>query len=125
MLHSTTIMLYVNDVTTSAEFWEKGFNITRKETLDLPDNYLSVILELQPALQLQLFDKEFIKKYSPEVLNNTPSLLFATESLDQLHASLKMVSPMVSDISEETGTRQFYFSDNNDYFFAVTEEKAR
>ncbi len=123
MINQTTIMLYVTDVEKSADFWQQGFNINHLETIQLPENFLSVKLFLQDNFALQLFDKEFIARFSPEVATNSPSILFSTENIQELHNNLTKVSPFVSDISDQMGKKQFNFSDNDENFFAVTEEK--
>ncbi|MDT2831765.1 hypothetical protein [Vagococcus carniphilus] len=42
---------------------------------------------------------------------NTPSLLFKTDNIEALHQQLKLISPFVSEITNETGVKQFHFSD--------------
>ena len=125
MINQATVMLYVADVQKSVDFWQQGFDVTHLETTNLPENFITVKLYLDGVFSIQLFDKEFIKRFSPEVATNTPSILFSTQEIDKLHRSLKSVSPFVSDISDETGTKQFHFSDFDEQFFAVTEEKTR
>ncbi|MDR2278653.1 MAG: VOC family protein [Vagococcus sp.] len=125
MINQATVMLYVSNVEKSTDFWQQGFNVSSLETIQLPDNYLSVKLFLQHGFALQLFDKEFIQKYSPEVAMNTPSILFSTTDFDSLHNQLNQISPFVSDISEQAGKKHFTFSDYDEHYFAVTEEKTR
>ncbi len=121
MINQITTMLYVNDVKEAANFWQQGFNLSTIETIDLPDGFFSFKLSVLDQLSLQLFDKKFIQKYSPEVATNNPSLLFSTNNIEELHHSLLKVSPFVSEISGEIGFRQFNFSDNENNYFAVTD----
>lgn len=125
MINQATVMLYVSNVEKSTDFWQQGFNVSSLETIQLPDNYLSVKLFLQDGFALQLFDKEFIQKYSPEVATNTPSILFSTTDINALHSQLSQISPFISEISEFGGSNQFNFSDIDNNYFAVTEEKTR
>lgn len=125
MINRATVMLYVDDVEKATDFWQHGFNVSHLETIQLPDNYLSVKLFLKDQFALQLFDKEFIQKFSPEVATNSPSILFSAEDIITLHNQLKKISPFVSDISEQNGNKHFNFSDNDNNYFAVIEEKTR
>lgn len=125
MITQTTVMLYVSNVETATDFWQQGFNVSSLETIQLPDNYLSVKLFLQDGFALQLFDKEFIQTFSPEVATNSPSILFSTSDIHSLHSQLSQISPFISEISEFGGSNQFNFSDTDNNYFAVTEEKTR
>lgn len=116
-----TVMLYVKDVDQAAEFWKKGVGVTQTETIELPKGFISIKLTLLNQVSLQLFSKDFIAEFSPEVITNTPSLLLQTSDIEKLHASLKKVSPTVSDISDMAGHRQFHFADLDEQYFAVIE----
>lgn len=120
-MNHITIMLYVTDVEQSADFWSQGFKISHIETIELPKGFISVKLTLLNQVTLQLFSKDFIAEFSPEVLTNTPSLLLQTSEIDKQHTALKEISPMVSAISEVTGKKQFYFADLDEHYFAVIE----
>ncbi|MFY8330957.1 VOC family protein [Vagococcus carniphilus] len=123
MINQVDIMLYVNNVNEAAEFWQKGFGVTEVETVDLPESFLSIKLTLLNQVSLQLFDKVFIQQFSPEVAMNPPSLLFKTDNIEALHQQLKLVSPFVSEIINETGVKQFHFSDKENNYFAVMANK--
>ncbi|MFW7431126.1 VOC family protein [Vagococcus carniphilus] len=123
MINQVDIMLYVKDVKEAANFWQKGFGITEVETIDLPESFISIKLTLLNQVSLQLFDKAFIQQFSPEVAMNTPSLLFKTDKVEALHQQLKQISPFVSEITNETGTKQFHFSDKESNYFAVMADK--
>ncbi len=57
----------------------------------------------------------------PELNLGTPSLMFFTENLEQLHEKLSAENVTVGDIVKMPAGRVFNFADREDNYFAVME----
>lgn len=68
-----------------------------------------------------LHHKEIIAKMSPELNLGTPSLLFFTEDLDQLHSNLSKHNITIGKIILMPSGRVFNFADDEGNYFAVME----
>ncbi|BDZ31917.1 glyoxalase [Lactiplantibacillus sp. WILCCON 0030] len=118
-MQKTRIMIYVEDVDRVVKFWQDYFEARIETISSLPDNFKSIVLTISPTVELAFFPKAFIAKYSPEVLGNTPSLLFFSEQFKALHAKL----PTVGDIVDHDGMLTFNFADPEGNYFAVAQAK--
>ncbi|SJZ42352.1 VOC family protein [Anaerorhabdus furcosa] len=118
MINKTRIMLYGNDIDKLSEFWKFAFNAEIIETNELPDGFTNKVLSLSPTIEISLFNKEFIKKYSPEVIDAVPSLMLYTNEFDELHQRIKTAS-MTMEID---GHPSFNFSDPEGNYFVVVKE---
>ncbi|MEA4873814.1 MAG: glyoxalase [Anaerorhabdus sp.] len=119
MINKVRIMIYGDDIDKLSEFWIFNFNAEVIETIDLPGGYINKVIALSPTLELSLFNKEFIKKYSPEVLDAVPSLMLYTNEFDELHNRIKTAS----DTMEIDGIPTFNFSDPEGNYFVVTKQQ--
>jgi len=117
---TANIMLYVEDVEANADFWKQYLDFKEVDRFDFGDS-ISIVLAVNPACNLQLFDIDFIKKNSPEVASNKPSLLFDISDFDGLYARFKENNEMVGDIIEMGGARTFNFPDRDGNYYAVRE----
>ena len=70
-----------------------------------------------------LHDKDFVSKMSPGLNLDTPSLMFFTEKLEELHSDLLNKNITVGDIVNMPSGRVFNFADNEENYFAVMEKK--
>lgn len=117
------IMLYVNDVESSLNFWVEMLEFTKGKTTNDEEKLLSV--ELSPYnnsdVDLVIFDKEFVKKNSPGVNLDASSILFSTYDLKDMHDRLTNKGVNVSEINEYQGLVHFTFSDLDGNYFAVRE----
>ncbi|TDM07931.1 VOC family protein [Macrococcus lamae] len=119
------VMLYVENLEQSVAFWQEqlGFKIVNQQ--ELPEGYQS--FEMAPATinadqtSIVLFDKAFIKKFSPEVSLETPSLMFKTADVDALYNDLKAKGVTVGEKLEMPGMKVFNFADTEGNYFAVSE----
>jgi hypothetical protein len=121
MITKTRLMLYVENVTSSSHFWHQAFDARIVEKNELPDQAVNLVLAISKEVELSLFPKDFIKKYSPEVLDNTPSVMFfSTEfhALQQKLAALTKTGP----ITEVGGISTFNFADSEDHYFVVAKQ---
>lgn len=115
MIAKTRIMLYVDNVQTISEFWQTNLKAQVVENLELPEKFVGTVLQLSPTTELALFSKEFIRKYSPEVLDNLPSLMLFVDNFEQLHAQLPNTGVIMADNDIAT----FNFSDPEGNYFVI------
>lgn len=113
-MNKIRIMLYVTDVEKNQLFWQENFGATVVESLTLPENFKGEVLALSQEIQLVLFDKDFIAKYSPEVADNVPSLMFYRSDFEALQQKI----PSASEITP-LPIENFNFSDPEGHYFAV------
>nr|WP_309098687.1 VOC family protein [Fredinandcohnia onubensis] len=118
------VMLYVNNQAEAVNFWTEklGFTIVAEE-----DNGQMRWIEIAPKkgaeTSIILHDKEFVAKMSPGLNLGTPSLMFFTENLDQLHTDLSNKNITVGEIVTMPSGKVFNFADNEENYFAVMEKK--
>ncbi|MDN5983403.1 MAG: glyoxalase, partial [Lactococcus sp.] len=115
MVTKTRMMLYVEDIDIVSLFWIENFNAKIKEEIPLPEDFKGMILELTPTVELALFGKDFIKKYSPEVLGSFPSLMIFIEDFESVHAKISTASEIVA----YNGLMTFSCSDPEGNYIAV------
>ncbi|EOH73760.1 MULTISPECIES: VOC family protein [Enterococcus] len=121
MLKEIEIMLYVNDVAGSAAFWQEGLEGRIISQQTMPDDSLQVTVELFDSVHLVLFDRGFIERYSPEVVDNVPSLLMKVSDLDAYHKRLQKLGTTVNPIVQQGEKRQFNFADPENHYFVLSE----
>ena len=117
MIKQTQVMLYVTNVETNRDFWVHDFGAKLVGEAPLPDGAKQVTLAVNAGLQLVLFPLDFIKKYSPEVAANVPSLLFEVDDVHALHDRL----PGAGEIERVGDQLTFNFADPDGHYFAVTQ----
>ncbi len=117
------VMLYVNNVEVCADFWINNFEFTKIDTMEVDGKIVSI--ELMPYnnsdTNLVLFDKEFVKATSDLAYLSTPSLLFSTYDIKEMHEKLTQRGVKVSEISDIQGLINFNFPDPENNYFAVRE----
>lgn len=117
------IMLYVNNQDEAVRFWTEkvGFSVISEE-----NNGQMRWIEIAPTKEAQtsiiLHDKEFVAKMSPGVNLGTPSLMFFTDNLDELHNDLSSKDIKVGEVVSMPTGRVFNFADNEENYFAVMEK---
>jgi predicted enzyme related to lactoylglutathione lyase len=115
-------MLYVKDVATIVDFWKQiGFvEIGRQQIMDSE----TVIIAPTPVsdAKLQIWDIEFIRRVSPEVADNKPSMLFVVSDIEAWHGRLKAATDSTSAFMDNGGKRAFNFADPENNYFAFGEE---
>ncbi|RFB14801.1 VOC family protein [Bacillus sp. HNG] len=118
------IMLYVNNQDEVVKFWTEtlGFTVIAEE-----DNGQMRWIEIAPKKDAEtsiiLHNKEFVAKMSPDLNLGTPSLMFFTENLEQLHTDLSNKNVKVGEIVTMPSGKVFNFADNEENYFAVMEKK--
>jgi lactoylglutathione lyase len=118
------IMLYVNNQDEAVKFWTKkvGFSVIAEEDTGQM-RWIEIAPSKESETSIILHNKEFIAKMSPGLNLGTPSLLFFTENLDELHSDLSNKNITVGEIVNMPTGRVFNFSDDEENYFAVLEKK--
>ncbi|WP_160723681.1 VOC family protein [Bacillus sp. USDA818B3_A] len=117
------IMLYVNNQDESLKFWtdQLGFTVVSEENMGQGMRWIEIAPKEGAETNIILHNKEFVAKMSPELNLATPSLMFFTENLEQLHSDLLKKNITVGEIVNMPSGRVFNFADNEDNYFAVME----
>ncbi|MGX6428700.1 VOC family protein [Levilactobacillus yonginensis] len=114
-MQKTRVMLYVDNVALVVKFWRESFETTTVAESLLPDGSTNIVLAVPFGVELSFFSNEFIKKYSPEVLGNQPSIMFFSDDFEGLHERLAGATP----ISDDNGQPAFGFPDPEGHYFAI------
>ncbi|MCW0927781.1 MULTISPECIES: VOC family protein [Weissella] len=76
MNNDVEVMLYVSDVNREADFWV-SLGFVERDRQDMGETEMVQVAPSEDgAFALNIFDREFIKENSPEVVDNVPSIMF-------------------------------------------------
>ena len=119
------IMLYVNNQDEAIRFWTEklGFVVIAEEELDQGFRWIEIAPQKGAETSIILHDKKFVAEMSPGVNLDTPSLMFFTENLEQLHQDLSHKNITVGEITSMPSGKVFNFADNEENYFAVMERR--
>ncbi|MGG0239208.1 VOC family protein [Bacillus rhizoplanae] len=119
------IMLYVNNQDEAVDFWTEkvGFSVISEENNGQGMRWIEIAPTKGAETSIILHDKEFVSKMSPELNLGTPSLMFFSENLEELHSDLSNKNIKVGEIVNMPSGRVFNFADNEENYFAVMEKK--
>lgn len=119
------IMLYVNNQDEAVNFWTEklGFTVTSEENNGQGMRWIEIAPIKGAETTIILHSKEFVAKMSPGLNLDTPSIMFFSENLDQLHSDLTNKKITVGEIVNMPSGRVFNFADNEENYFAVMEKK--
>ncbi|RDI37247.1 VOC family protein [Falsibacillus pallidus] len=125
MIHKVgQIMVYVNNQDKAVEFWTEKLGFTKVSEEDNGQGLRRI--EVAPSASAEtsiiLHNKEFIAKMSPELNLGTPSLMFFSNNLDQLHSDLSNKQVTVGEMVTMPSGKVFNFSDDEGNYFAVMEK---
>lgn len=126
MIHKVgQIMLYVNNQDEAVKFWTEkaGFRVISEENNGQGMRWIEIAPTEGAETSIILHNKEFVAKMSPGLHLGTPSLLFFTKNLDELHGEFSTKNIKVGDIIDMPSGRVFNFADDEDNYFAVMEKK--
>ncbi len=118
------IMLYVNNQDEAVKFWTEklGFAIIAEENNNQGFRWIEIAPKNGVETSIILHNKEFVSKMSPDLNLATPSLMFFSENLEQLHNDLVNKNITVGEIVNMPSGRVFNFADNEENYFAVMEK---
>ncbi|MGT2928683.1 glyoxalase [Streptococcus dentasini] len=112
------IMLYVDDVAAEKEFWQAiGCKIVSQSRIQGFETF-SMRPTMDSAALFTIYDKEYIRQVSPELVDNQPSLLFESEELLQLHAKISELTEQISPLQTEPFP-SFNFASPSGHYYAV------
>jgi len=119
------IMLYVNNQEECVKFWTEklGFSVIADENNGQGMRWIEIAPTQEAETSIVLHNKELVAKMQPELNLGTPSLLFFTENLDELHRDLKNKNIKVGEIVNMPSGRVFNFADDEENYFAVMEKR--
>lgn len=114
------VMIYVNNLEVVAKFWVDKIGFIEGERMEYGEELAIEIIPYHNSdTSMVLFDKEVVKRTSPEVNLGTPSLLFSSYELEEFHKQLLEKGVTVSEVMEIAGMVTFNFSDPEGNYFAV------
>jgi lactoylglutathione lyase len=118
------IMVYVNNQDEAVNFWTEkvGFTVISDEDNGQGMRWIEIAPTNNVETSIILHNKELIAKMQPELNLGTPSLLFFSENLDQLHNDLLNKNVTVGEIVNIPSGRVFNFADSENNYFAVMEK---
>ncbi len=119
------IMLYVNNQDEAVKFWTEklGFTVVAEENSNQGLRWIEIAPKKGAETSLILHNKDFVSKMSPGLNLDTPSLMFFTENLEQLHSDLMNKKITVGEIVNMPSGRVFNFADNEENYFAIMEKR--
>lgn len=118
MIQQTRIMLYVGDVNLIAKFWITQFGAQIVERNPLPDNFANIVLQITEDVQFSLFNREFIRQHSPEVLGPVPSIMLFIDNFADMAAKLNPHGKVM----EMNGGKTLNFNDPEGNYFVIAEK---
>ncbi|WP_368505173.1 VOC family protein [Alkalihalophilus sp. As8PL] len=118
------IMLNVNNQDEAVKFWTEklGFTVISDENSGQGMRWIEIAPKKGAETTIILHNKEFVSKMSPGLNLDTPSLMFFSESFEQLHSDLTNKKITVGEIVNMPSGRVFNFADNEGNYFAVMEK---
>ncbi len=125
MIHKVgQIMLYVKDQDEAVQFWTEkmGFHLIAEEDNGKGFRWIEIAPTKEAETSIVLHNKEFIAKMQPELNLNTPSMLFFTENIEQLHKQLVDKKVAVGEIVNMPTGKAFNFADDEGNYFAIMEK---
>lgn len=114
------IMLYVNDVLASSQFWQSiGFAEVEKEEVD-GTTVIELGMTAESPARIVLYDLQFIQQHSPEVVGNAPSLMFLSDDVLSLYKKMQAANVTLGDLVQLGEELVFNFADNEGNYFVVS-----
>lgn len=119
------IMLYVNNQDEAVNFWTEklDFTVISEENNGQGMRWIEIAPKNGAETSIILHSKEFVAKMSPGLNLDTPSIMFFSENLAQLHSDLSDKKITVGEIIDMPSGKVFNFADNEENYFAVMERK--
>jgi lactoylglutathione lyase len=119
------IMLYVNNQDEAVNFWTEkvGFRVISDENNGQGMRWIEIAPSKDAETSIIIHNKELVAQMSPGLNLGTPSLMFFSENLDQLHSNLSDKNITVGEIVNMPSGRVFNFADREENYFAVMEKK--
>ncbi|MDQ8765148.1 VOC family protein [Streptococcus ruminantium] len=116
------VMLYVNDMEASAQFWREkvGFERVERQKQGTQTSYI-IAPKIDSEVQLVLHDKPAVTAMNPDMNLATPSILMSSINLEKTYQEFIAKGINVNPIIDLGCMKVFNFSDDEDNYFAVRE----
>lgn len=112
------LQLYVDNVEIEKKFWEEvGFEILEESKI-MEYSYFTMRINSKSTVLFTVYDKEFISKVSPEVIELKPSILFESYDIFNLQKRIEKLTDTCSKINE-IPFLNFNFASPSGIYFAV------
>lgn len=119
MINKFELMLYVNDVHKISDFLITTLNGKILDKVALPDDSYTIRIQLLDQVSVNLFNVDFITKYSPQVSIEFPSIMLMTDDIQKMHDHISKYTHTISGISQQGGQSTFNFADPEGNYYAV------
>ena len=117
------VVLYVNNSEASRDFWINKVGMELQETTEIPGNSIYRVGFSTQQFSFELVPLALMQE-NPHGLNlGTPSICFYDANPTVLREKLAAQGITVTEVSDRNGKQNFAFSDNEDRWFAVLEDK--
>ncbi len=116
------VVLYVNDVAASSQFWIEKIGMIVKDESEAGSFTVPRLGFLDQDFSFELVPLALMGA-NPDGMNlGSPSIAFYVPNLDEMRESLMANGVTCSELADHAGTRTFGFSDNEDRWFGVLQK---
>ena len=115
------VVLYVNSVDSSLEFWIERFGMVEKGRNQVGPFSIVKVGFSDQEFALELVPLELMKDNPDNLDLATPSIAFYVSNLNEVREGLIAKEVEVTEIASHSGISTFGFSDNELHWFAVLE----
>ncbi|WP_102029048.1 VOC family protein [Salirhabdus sp. Marseille-P4669] len=119
------IMIYVDDQDECVRFWKDimGFRVVDDQDNGEGMRWIEMSPRTESVTTIVLHNKAFVAKMEPDMNLGTPSLMFFTDNVEQLHEHLSKHDITIGEIINMPNGPVFNFADFEGNYFAVMERK--
>lgn len=120
MNNDVEVMLYVSDVNREADFWA-SLGFVERDRQDMGETEMVQVAPSEDgAFALNIFDREFIKENSPEVVDNVPSIMFHSDDVEALYNKMTELNVEKGELVEMGLQKVFNFANPDGLYFGVS-----
>jgi lactoylglutathione lyase len=116
------VVLYVNSVDSSLEFWIERVGMVEKGRNQVGPFSIVKVGYADQEFAFELVPLELMKDNPDNLDLATPSIAFYVSNLNEVREGLMAKEVEVSEIANHSGISTFGFSDNESHWFAVLEK---
>ncbi|HEL1550517.1 VOC family protein [Streptococcus suis] len=118
------VMLYVNDIEASAQFWKEkmGFERVEKQVQGPQTSYI-IAPKSDSEVQFVLHDKAEVAEMEPEMFLGIPSILMASADVEKTYQEFIERGVNANPVMDLGFMKTFNFSDEEGNYYAVQEVK--
>ncbi|WP_171943459.1 VOC family protein [Streptococcus suis] len=118
------VMLYVNDIEASAQFWKEkmGFERVEKQVQGPQTSYI-IAPKSDSEVQFVLHDKAEVAEMHPEMFLGIPSILMASADVEKTYQEFIERGVNANPVMDLGFMKTFNFSDEEGNYYAVQEVK--